>query len=365
MWVDTPIRGYAGDASVNRGSAITLFVSTAEPTYTIEVYRLGWYGGMGATLVLERRRLPRSESAGSAPQSGIGLIDAGWSPSYTLQTGAAWTSGVYLVKLTAKSGAVGYISFVLRADGTTADIVHAARSPPGLPTTNWGGKSLYDFNSDGGRAYKVSFNRPSPCGGWRSFFDGDYNMVRWLEAQGYDVTYVTNTDLEANPAILNGRRMFLSNFHDEYWSKAMRDTVTAGRDRGMHMAWFGANNVYWQVRLEADPFGAANRVMVCYKDAALDPLAGSNPQVATVNSPPASDQKMSCSASCTSRIGATALRCRGWCAERRPLVVQRQLISPTANPILNLVGYEYDKVWNNGFDTGRSHGPVSLTSNDR
>ena len=40
------------------------------------------------------------------------------------------------------------------------------------------------------------------------------------------------------------------------------------------MAFFGANAVYWQVRYEPSATGVANRVMVCYKDASIDPVQG-------------------------------------------------------------------------------------------
>src|ERR1044071_4365185 len=46
------IEGYASLTSVNRGGTITLFVNTAAASYTIEVYRMGWYGGAGARLLL-------------------------------------------------------------------------------------------------------------------------------------------------------------------------------------------------------------------------------------------------------------------------------------------------------------------------
>lgn len=45
------INGYAGQTSINRGEAITLHVSTLQPRYTIEIYRMGYYGGTGARLV--------------------------------------------------------------------------------------------------------------------------------------------------------------------------------------------------------------------------------------------------------------------------------------------------------------------------
>src|SRR5215475_14076884 len=41
------IEGYASLASVNVGGSISFFVSTAAPTYTMDIYRIGWYGGAG------------------------------------------------------------------------------------------------------------------------------------------------------------------------------------------------------------------------------------------------------------------------------------------------------------------------------
>ena len=41
------IEGYASLTSVNQGETISFFASTAESSYTLDVFRIGWYGGMG------------------------------------------------------------------------------------------------------------------------------------------------------------------------------------------------------------------------------------------------------------------------------------------------------------------------------
>ena len=53
------IEGYASLTSVNIGGSINLFVSTADPSYTIDVFRIGWYGGLGG-----RRMLPTITRSG-------------------------------------------------------------------------------------------------------------------------------------------------------------------------------------------------------------------------------------------------------------------------------------------------------------
>src|SRR5207247_3203045 len=68
---------------------------------------------------------------------------------------------------------------------------------------------------------------------------------------------------------------FLPGGHNEYWSKPMYDGVQQARDAGIHLGFFGADAVYWQVRFEPSPLtGAADRVMVGYKDRTIDPVQG-------------------------------------------------------------------------------------------
>jgi len=46
------IKGYASAVSINKGESITFFVSVnPAQTFTIDVYRLGWYGGAGGRLM--------------------------------------------------------------------------------------------------------------------------------------------------------------------------------------------------------------------------------------------------------------------------------------------------------------------------
>src|SRR5439155_556791 len=100
-------------------------------------------------------------------------------------------------------------------------------------------------------------------------------FVRWLERSGYDVKYSTDVDTHENSGRLLNSKVFLSGAHNEYWSKEMYDGVQQARDAGVHLGFFGADAVYWQVRFEPSPLtGAADRVMVGYKDRTIDPVQG-------------------------------------------------------------------------------------------
>ena len=277
------IEGYASSTSVNRGGSISLFVSTTSPTYTIEVYRLGWYGGAGGRQVLGP--ITRAGFLQPMPSADAnGMRECNWTSPYTFTVPnkptdpTDWASGVYLVKLTAASGLQRYIIFTVRDDARSSDYLMQQSVNTWQAYNAWGGQSLYVWNSEGGLpAQKVSFNRPyyinsgtgdflgNEFGGW------EINMLRFLEREGYDVTYATDVDLhEQGLALLGPHKAFLSVGHDEYWSYQMRAAVQQARDQGKHLGFFGANAVYWQIRYESSVGlpQATNRTLVGYKEAA-------------------------------------------------------------------------------------------------
>ena len=59
-------------------------------------------------------------------------------------------------------------------------------------------------------------------------------MVRWLEANGYDVSYITGVDTDrAAQRCSRTTSAFLSVGHDEYWSGQQRANVEAARNAGV------------------------------------------------------------------------------------------------------------------------------------
>jgi hypothetical protein len=306
------IEGYASLTSVNIGGEIKLFVNTKEPNYTIEIFRTGWYDGLGGRRMNDpiirkgtRQPLPIEDEAS-------GLIECNWKDPYILRIpdrADDWISGIYLAKLTAsRTGKQSYIIFVVRDDDRKSDILFQSSVTTYQAYNNWGYKSLYRWNSQAKQAYKVSFNRPYAMSPNRKASYGvgagefitnfqpkrrtssagwEYNMVRWLEKEGYDVTYATNIDTHFNSRLLLSHKAFLSVGHDEYWSRDMRENIEAARDEGVSIGFFGSNICYWQIRLEPSRItGEVNRTVVAYKEMAdLDPLGGLKVELGTVNSP--------------------------------------------------------------------------------
>ena len=77
-------------------------------------------------------------------------------------------------------------------------------------------------------------------------------MVRWLERNGYDVSYTTGVDTDRRGAELLEHKAFLSVGHDEYWSGDQRANVEAARDAGVNLAFFSGNEVFWKTRWETE-----------------------------------------------------------------------------------------------------------------
>ncbi|HVQ15561.1 MAG TPA: N,N-dimethylformamidase beta subunit family domain-containing protein, partial [Vicinamibacterales bacterium] len=281
------IEGYASLTSVNRGGQIQLFVNTGEPTYTIDIFRVGYYGGLGA-----RRMMPTISRAGRvqiipSPAPVTGLVECDWADPYVLNIpnsadATDWMSGIYLAKLTAGvSGKQQYIIFAVRDDARFTDLIMAQSVNTYQAYNPWGGKSLYGTiakrDDTANKATKVSFNRPyfgEQTSGVSEFFYWEAGMARWLESQGYDVSYATNVDVDRDPNLLIPHKAFLSVGHDEYWSWNMRDHVESARDSGVNLGFFSGNASYWQVRLEPSVVGGQPaRTLVGYKERwAEDPI---------------------------------------------------------------------------------------------
>jgi hypothetical protein len=281
------IEGYASLNSVPRGGSIDFHVNTSDPSFTIDIFRMGWYGGALARLVTSVgpfSGILQPSPTELDPQTH--LLDCNWQSSYTLQIPddtsdpTDWCSGAYLARLTSLPGKVqSYILFVVRDENRSSSNFEYVLPVNTYQAYNtWHDRCLYGgLDSDGVQARKVSFNRPYPGTGAGYFIEYTLSLITRMEQQGYDVTYGTNVDLHENPMRLLSHNAFvMGGYHDEYYTWEQRQAIQSARDAGVHLAFFSSNNIYWQARYEPSPVtGQPNRILVSYKEAALteDPYA--------------------------------------------------------------------------------------------
>src|SRR5437762_134174 len=266
------IKGYASATSVNQNDSITFYVSVNPiQAFTMDIYRMGWYGGLGGRLRIHLAGFQGVTQQPCTPDPTTGLIACDWTASEVLTIPSDWTSGVYLALLTNALGYQTYIIFVVN-DGRAADFLYQEAINTSEAYNNWPdngitGKSLYTFNSYGpntvsgdARAVKVSFDRPFTRMGAGLFLTYGVGVVRWLEQSGYDVTYATDVDTHVGgSALLQRSRAFLVGGHDEYWTKEMYDAAQGARDAGVNLGFLAADELGWQVRYEASTAGTPNR----------------------------------------------------------------------------------------------------------
>jgi hypothetical protein len=265
------VEGYVDAMSVNAGEAVTFRVSSRLGNYSVSILRIGWYNGAGAREVYRSSGIAGINYPTPAWDTN-GMVACSWPAALAVST-AGWTSGYYLAALIPQSTglAESYVPFVVREDASTAPILMQIPFTTYQAYNSWGGKSMYG-GSDGKKADKVSFDRPySANGGTQYLFIGDHQMITWLERNGYPVTYAASSDTHRNPGLMNGRKLFLSVYHDEYWSQSMRNNLTSWIGSGKSMSMLSANNIYWRVRFEPNSAGVADRTMACFKNAATDP----------------------------------------------------------------------------------------------
>ncbi|WP_406832193.1 DUF4082 domain-containing protein [Pedococcus sp. KACC 23699] len=287
------IQGFATTISVNPGDTVRFKINTPSRAYHFDILRLGYYSGNGARKLAANLKpsavLPQTQPSCLAPQDSTGLVDCGnWavSASWTVPTTAV--SGIYIAHLVREDATGGsHITFIVRDDSSHSGILFQTSDETWQAYNTYGGNSLYTCSGScpagSPAAYKgaakVSYNRPfhtaEDDSGGRSWVRyAEYPMIRFLEANGYDLSYTTGMDVgtSAGGSLLNNHKVFLSVGHDEYWSGTQRANVEAARDRGLNLAFFSGNEVFWKTRTEAsvDGTNTPNRTLVAYKDTHYD-----------------------------------------------------------------------------------------------
>ena len=284
---DPSIQGFATDISVDRGQTVNFKIDTNSTNYHLDIYRMGYYGGFGARRVATVRpsvALPQIQHD-CLPDVNTGLFDCGtWSISASWAVPQYATSGIYFAKAVRDdTGGASHIFFVVRDDTGASDLLFKTSDATWQAYNAYGRNSLY-VGDPAGRAYAVSYNRPilwrsgGSYSGISNLFNAEYPMVRWLEANGYDVSYFTSVDSDRLGTLIQNHAVFLSVGHDEYWSAGERESVEAALESGVNLAFFSGNEIFWKTRWESSIDGGDTpyRTLVCYKETLdntiIDPL---------------------------------------------------------------------------------------------
>jgi len=306
------IEGYCRQQSVEAGETLEVCVSTDPPRgFTIDIYRMGYYGGAGGS----HYRTIGPLSGKPQPEPPVGpqrLRECQWEPSASFAIPDDWPSGVYVGKLTCvpetrnELGWQSYVIFIVR-DRRRADILYQASDNTWAAYNRWPDQySLYDdprhvYNFD----VAVSFDRPCTKDPWifqqplslgsGHFFLWEFPLVYWLEQHGYDVTYVSNSDM-VDPSQIGRTKVFVSSGHDEYWDLRQYENAAASIQNGVTHLYLSGNSVSGLSPFRSSSDGRPNRVISragtyggLYGDASefyKDPLYGTEGRPPPVSGPP-------------------------------------------------------------------------------
>ena len=277
------VAGYVAEQAISPGQTERIYVSAPGATaIRIAVFRMGWYGGAGGREVLVSEALPAVAQPPCTHRFATGLTECDWHPTLSFTIPPALPSGVYIAKLSARTG-----------ESDCLFVVRASRSQPllaQLPTSTyeaynaWGGDSLYPGGADRvaitgtTQGIDVSYDRPyDSITGAGEFFARDVAMVRFLERYRYPVSYTTSESVDEDPGQLYGHRAVIDFGHSEYWSERQAEGFAAARDAGTSLLFLGSDTLAWRVRYApastvASESGQPDHSIVSYKEhAALDP----------------------------------------------------------------------------------------------
>ncbi len=303
--------GYSDRLSARPGERVALHVAGSAARCEVEIARVG----------RARRVVRRIDGVALAPRpvpERAHVVGCGWPETLRLDVPAEWPSGYYDILLRGSDGAEARHFLVVRAARPKAPAALVLATNTYHAYNWWGGANTYVWvggpepapvpaaPADQAVSSRLSAARPFAAGimrprspthrivsrarrgfgeapghgevldevmaggqGWdcpAGFLDKwEHAFVAWAEEAGYDLDYLIDADLEAEPDALEGRRLALVVGHSEYWSWGQRAQVERFVDAGGRLAILSGNTCYWQCRWED-----GGRTFVAYKSRAED-----------------------------------------------------------------------------------------------
>ncbi|MBH8555782.1 DUF4082 domain-containing protein [Nostocaceae cyanobacterium CENA357] len=285
-WLETnyasglEIAAFMSAESINKGESIDIKANVLTPgDIRVEVYRLGYYGGVGGRLVQTADNISaiKQSISNELVDSQTQLVRYNWAKTYTITTNDTWVTGCYMVKLTDKNTNKQCLAFfILRDDALESDVIYKFGFATHLAynTFSYDGANRKSTYSGGERALQITHDRPWVANtfdigiGNSNPLRWEVNTIRWLEKNSYRISYCGGQDIDKQGSnLVKKYRVFMNSGHDEYWSfneyKAIKEAIEAG----VNVVSLSANTCYWNIKWDTD-----YRTADLYKK--NDPLAG-------------------------------------------------------------------------------------------
>jgi hypothetical protein len=126
------------------------------------------------------------------------------------------------------------------------------------PRHSWAPGVAVSFDRPYGK-YPQIFDHPLSVGSGE-FLLWEFPLVYWLERQGHDVTYTSNSDMLSESEFTRAR-VFLSVGHDEYWDTRQYDAALASVQAGVTHLYLCGNAVFGVTPFQPSSDGRPNRIL--------------------------------------------------------------------------------------------------------
>lgn len=288
-----PIEGYASKLSAHPGENISFSIHSPVNSYSVEIRKYGTDAGpqVVAGPFQCSNGAPRSYSSTSYrdgldwPVSfslsvpiGAGVVNLlPCSGSYS--TGA-WTSGIYVARLSATNNPPFDITFIVKdASGSEKKILVLASTNTWQAYNYWPGRNSFYTNPPQcpgwAASTSVHFRRPNPYATpdvrddvasscdytpiYRTehLAAGEVRLARWLARNGYSYSMLTDYDVQTGWNETTGQTAFdpfdvvVISTHSEYWSDEMYKSISVYLARGGNVITVSGNTLYRRVTLNS------------------------------------------------------------------------------------------------------------------
>jgi hypothetical protein len=278
------VRGYTDRSSAACGDEVTVHLSGPTSTVRLEAYRIGAYRTSRARLIWSSGDLHVGPTRRPRLQPHTHLVEPDWPVTVAARITTDWPAGFYLLIPRSAGGPAGpAIPLVIRDDAGHEPVLLAASTMTWNAYGDFGGYSLY--RGPGvtakarylSRARVVTFRRPLTGTGYEQLVSMDLPVVEQIEQLGLDAAYTTDVDVDLHPSQLLRHAELVFGGHSEYWTRREYDAMEAARNRGVNLAFLGANNLWWHARLEDHAGGTQPDLEVVWREVAGDPTPASRP----------------------------------------------------------------------------------------
>jgi hypothetical protein len=262
--VPTGLQSYTTTLSVAQGGVAKFHISDASGSTlktrnaVANVYRMGLTEELisTASVATKKQTIPANAWKDCC----------NWPVSWQINVASTWKSGLYRADF-ALGSSLSSVYFVVKSatPGTASKSVLQIPFHTAQAYNNWGGKSLYEFNSSSSvKADRVSMYRPNVA------MDGEVYrwilpFIQWAEKSNIALDYIASTDLDQANSPLGAYKLFMTVGHDEYWSTTMRGHYDSFVSGGGNAAIFSGNTMWWKTNNTADALGRAGGLMIATK----------------------------------------------------------------------------------------------------